>query len=81
MLYLVLGQFNLTGLQVYAVGPGASELLRGVGQPGVELIQGVLELTQPQQGTLQLVLKPEEITTSQTSVAKRKKADLSSFEK
>lgn len=77
MPYLVLGQLDLTSLQVYAEGPGASQLLSSAGQPGVELVQGVLELTQAQQGTLQLVLKPQTITTHQTSGAKTRGRDLS----
>lgn len=70
------GQLDLASLQVYAEGSGALQLLSSAGQPGVELVQGVLELTQTQQGTLQLVLKQQTTTTHQTSGAKSRDEDL-----
>ena len=52
----MLGQLDFTGLQVDADWPAALQLFSGAGQPCVQLVQCVLELTQTQQSTLQLVL-------------------------
>lgn len=50
------GQLYFTGLQVDADWPAALQLFSSPGQPCVQLIQCVLELTQTQQSTLQLML-------------------------
>lgn len=54
--YLVLGQLDLTALQVYADGRAALQLLRGVLQPLQKLLQLALELPQTQEGGFQLML-------------------------
>lgn len=54
--YVVFGQLNFNGLGVRA---DRSLCVQGgvcVAQPGLELRQGMLELTQSQQGSLKLVL-------------------------
>lgn len=53
---LVFGQLYFTGLQVNADWLAALQLVGGPGEPCVELIQCVLELTQTQQCALQLML-------------------------
>lgn len=50
------GQLYFTSLQVNADWPAALQLFSGPGKPCVQLIQCVLELTQTQQSTLQLML-------------------------
>lgn len=50
------GQLYFTGLQVDADWPAALQLFSGPGKPSVQLVQCVLELTQTQQSTLQLML-------------------------
>lgn len=55
--YVVFGQLDLDGLGVRA---DRSLCVQGgvcVAQPGLQLRQGMLELTQSQQGSLQLVLR------------------------
>lgn len=49
-------QLYFTGLKVDADWSVALQLLSSAGQPCVQLIQRVLELTQTQQRTLQLML-------------------------
>ena len=49
-------QLYFTGLKVDADWSVALQLLSSAGQPRVQLIQRVLELTQTQQRTLQLML-------------------------
>lgn len=55
-IYLVLGQLNFTRLKVNANRPGCLQQFSCVGDPGMQLIKIVLELTQSQQCALQLVL-------------------------
>ncbi len=50
------GQLYFTGLQVDADWLAALQLFSSPGKPCVQLIQCVLELTQTQQRTLQLML-------------------------
>lgn len=54
--YVVLGQFDFDGLGVGADRPLCVQRGVCVAQPGLQLRQGMLELTQGQQGSLQLVL-------------------------
>lgn len=55
--YLVFCQLYFTSLKVDADWLAALQLFGGPGQPCVQFIQSVLELTQTQQSTLQLMLK------------------------
>lgn len=57
---LVFGQLYFAGLQVNADWLTALQLFSSSGEPCVKLIQCVLELTQTQQSTLQLMLMPEQ---------------------
>jgi hypothetical protein len=59
----VFGQLYLACLQVDADWPTALEEVGCVGEPGVQLVQSVLELTQTQQSTLQLMLQPQVVKT------------------
>lgn len=53
---MVLGQLNLDGFGVGAHGPLGVQRGVSVAEPGLQLGESVLELTQGQQGPLQLVL-------------------------
>ena len=53
---MVLGQLDLDGLGVRVDGPLGVQGGVSVVEPGLQLRQGVLELTQGQQRALQLVL-------------------------
>jgi hypothetical protein len=52
----MLGELDLDGFQVSSDGFLFAQQALGVRQPGQELVQSMLELTQCQQGPLQLVL-------------------------
>ena len=54
---LVFGQLYFTSLQINADWLAALQLFRCTREPRVQLVQSVLELTQTQQSTLQLMLK------------------------
>lgn len=54
--YMVFSQLNFDGLGVRADGSLCVQSGVCVGQPGLQLGQGMLELTQSQQGSLQFVL-------------------------
>ena len=54
--YVVLGELDLDGLGVRVDGPLGVQGGVSVVEPGLQLRQGVLELTQGQQRALQLVL-------------------------
>lgn len=60
MTNLVFGQLYFAGLQVNADWLTALQLFSSSGEPCVKLIQCVLELTQTQQSTLQLMLMAEQ---------------------
>lgn len=55
---MVFGQLDLDGLGVGVDGPLRVQGGVGVAEPGLQLREGVLELTQGQQSCLQFVLRP-----------------------
>lgn len=59
---LMFGQLYFTGLQVNTDRLVALQLFSSPSEPCVQLIQRVLELTQTQQSTLQLMLQPQGIS-------------------